>query len=96
MGLMRLVELFFNCAAVQVLRKMDDDLYHVNSISLPNVLQREKNVVTCKKYGYDVYTDKLFAPNTEINLANTRIYSTTCEDSHFCRKIDANSCLLLN
>lgn len=68
----------------------------LTAISLPNVLQRGKKVVTCKKYGYDVYTDKLFAPNTEINLANTRIYSTTCEDSHFTEIIDANSCLLLN
>ncbi len=28
--------------------------------------------------------------NTEINLADTRIYSTTCEDKHFIEIIDAN------
>ena len=28
--------------------------------------------------------------NTEINLANTRIYGTTCDDAHFMEIVDAN------
>lgn len=32
--------------------------------------------------------------NTTVNLANTRIYKTTCEDKHFLEIIDANKELL--
>ena len=32
--------------------------------------------------------------NTTVNLANTRIYKTTCEDEHFLEIIDANKELL--